>query len=273
MRRFGFFLVIAAHVLYYRPLKPDSQAQVNFMANVRIVLCRPIYGGNIGSVCRAMANMGLSNLVLAGAGEFDMLEARKMACWATDILHSCLRVPTLAEALADCALVFGATARTGLYRQHTRSPRNWAPTILAAAQAGRVALLFGPEDDGLSNEELALCHHLIRIPSTPAYPALNLSQAVMICAYELYASSGTFEPLPEKSPLAESAMKERMFAMWQELLLEIGFMEPAKARHMMLGIRRIFARGVLSEDDVRILMGIARQTRWYADRQRAKPRE
>jgi len=241
---------------------------VNAPANIRIVLCRPIYGGNIGSVCRAMANMGLSDLVLAGAGDFDPLEARKMACWATGILDSCRRVPTLAEALADCALVFGATARTGLYRQHTRAPRDWAPAILSMARSGRVALLFGPEDDGLSNDELEKCQHLIRIPSAPEYPSLNLSQAVMICAYELYTASGAFETVPEKSPPAASGMKERMFAMWEELLLEIGFMEPAKAQHMMLGLRRVFARGALSEDDVRILMGIARQTSWYADQAR-----
>ncbi len=263
-------MVIDAHDLYYLPLKTDSQAQVNTLTHIRIVLCRPIYGGNIGSVCRAMANMGLSDLVLSSAGAFDPLEARKMACWATDILESCRRVATLPEALADCAIVFGATARTGLYRQHTRSPRDWAPAILATAHAGRVALLFGPEDDGLSNEELAQCQHLIRIPSTPAYPSLNLAQAAMICMYELYAASGAFEPLPEKSPLAENRMKERMCAMWEQVLLEIGFMEPAKAQHMMLGVRRVFARGAQSEDDVRILMGIARQTSWYADQKANK---
>lgn len=236
---------------------------MNALANIRIVLARPIYGGNIGAVCRAMANMGLSDLALAGAKAFDQVEARKMACWATPILESCSQVATIAEAVADCALVFGATARRGLYRQHTRTPREWALTILKAAQAGRVALLFGPEDDGLSNEELARCHHLLRIPSTPEYPALNIAQAVMICAYELYAASGAFEPPPEKSPLADSRLKERMFTMWEQTLLEIGFMEPEKSQHMMLGLRRIFARGALSVDDVRILMGIVRQTRWY----------
>lgn len=246
---------------------------MNALAHIRIVLCRPIYGGNIGSVCRAMANMGLSDLVLAGAGTFDPQEARKMACWATDILESCRRVNTLAEALADCALVFGTTSRVGLYRQHTRPPRDWAASILGTAHVGRVALLFGPEDDGLSNEELAQCHHLIRIPSSPAYTSLNLAQAVMICIYELYTASNTFEPLPEKSPLAASSMKERMFAMWEQVLLEIGFMEPAKAQHMMLGLRRVFARGAQSEDDVRILMGIARQTSWYAGQQQKKSPE
>jgi TrmH family RNA methyltransferase len=218
-----------------------------------------------------MANMGLSDLAIAGTGTFDMQDARKMACWATDILDSCRQVATLAEALADCALVFGATARMGLYRQHTRSPREWAPSILASAQNGKVALLFGPEDDGLSNDELEKCQHLIRIPSAPEYPSLNLSQAVMICAYELYTASGAFEPVPEKSPPAASGMKERMFAMWEQVLLEIGFMEKAKAQHMMLGVRRVFARGALSEDDVRILMGIARQTRWYSGQKGKKP--
>lgn len=246
---------------------------MNTLANIRIVLCRPIYGGNIGSVCRAMANMGLTDLTIAGAGTFDQQEARKMACSASAILESCRRCATLAEALADCAVVFGATARKGLYRQHTRSPRDWAPGILATAQAGRVALLFGPEDDGLSNAELEQCQHLIRIPSTSEYTSLNLSQAAMICMYELYTASGAFTPLPEKSPLAANSMKERMFAMWTQVLLEIGFMEPAKARHMMLGLRRIFARGALSEDDVRILMGIARQTRWYATQPHAAPRK
>ena len=233
-------------------------------SGIRVVLCRPIYGGNIGSVCRAMANMGVSDLVLAGAGDFDRVEARKMACWAGDLLEASRAVATLDEALADCALVFGATARGGLYRQHTRSPRDWAPDILAAARSARVALLFGPEDDGLSNDDLARCHHLIRIPSSAAYPALNLAQAVMICLYELYTAGGTFEAPAEKSPLADSGQKERMLALWEEALLAIGFMQPDKARHMMLGVRRIFARGALSEDDVRILMGIARQALWQS---------
>lgn len=238
------------------------------LPNIRIVLCRPLYGGNIGSVCRAMANMGLSDLALAAATNFDPNEARKMACWATDILESARKVATLEEALADCTLVFGATSRQGLYRQHTRSPREWATSILSAAQGGKVALLFGPEDDGLSNEEVAVCQHLIRIPSTPVYPSLNLAQAVMICVYELYTASGAFEPMPEKSPPANNLMKERMFAMWEKMLLDIGFMEPDKAQHMMMGLRRIFARGAMSEDDVRILMGIARQTDWHASRPR-----
>jgi tRNA/rRNA methyltransferase len=230
---------------------------------VRIVLVRPIYSGNIGAVCRVMANMGLSELVLAGAGIGDLEQARQMACGAQDILAACRQAPDLSAAVADCTVVVGATARQGLYRGHSRTPRDWAPEILAASRAGKVALVFGPEDNGLSNEEIAICTRLMRIPSSSVYPSLNLSHAVMVCAYELFMAAGEFELPPEKSPEAVTAKKERMFAMWERMLLQIGFMEPDKAAHMMQGVRRILTRGRLSDDDVRILMGIARQMEWY----------
>ncbi|MBU4198916.1 MAG: RNA methyltransferase [Verrucomicrobia bacterium] len=240
--------------------------------NIRIVLVRPIYGGNVGSVCRAMANMGLSDLALAGAApSIDFQDARKMACWAGSILEQRRDTATLAEAVSDCAVVMGATARLGLYRQHSQSPRACAPRILETAQTGKVALVFGPEDNGLSNEELEFCTHLVQIPSSDNYRSLNLSHAVMICAYELFVASELFVPAQEKSPEAPSAMKERLFAMWEQALLEIGFMEDDKAQHMMLGVRRIFSRGQLTEDDVRILMGIARQTRWCATQAQGRP--
>jgi len=235
------------------------------LKNIRIVLCRPIYGGNIGSVCRVMANMGLSDLALVAAENIIWEEAQKMACSAQEILANRRETATLDEALADCVLVAGATARLGLYRQHAATPRESAPLILEAAHQGRVALVFGTEDNGLNNVELGLCNRLIQIPSSNKYRSLNLSHAVMICAYELFTASGTFEPVGEKSPDADTRMKEHMFAMWQDALLKIGFMETDKARHMMLGLRRIFSRGKLTEDDVRILMGIARQTLWCAE--------
>ncbi|MFN2351058.1 MAG: RNA methyltransferase [Kiritimatiellia bacterium] len=233
---------------------------------IRVVLSRPLYSGNIGSVARVMANMGLSDLVLVQSEIEEPAEARKMACNARAILDSCRRVDNLAEAVADCVLVIGATAREGLYRQHCRTPREWAPEILSAAASGRVALVFGPEDNGLNNEEVALCTRLVRIPSSPDYRALNLSHAVLVCAYEIFVAADRFELPPEKSPEAEAGKKERMFAMWEALLLRIGFMDGEKAAHMMQGVRRIFTRGRLTDDDVRILMGIARQMQWYAEK-------
>ncbi|MBI3985652.1 MAG: RNA methyltransferase [Lentisphaerae bacterium] len=232
--------------------------------NIRIVLTRPIYGGNIGSVCRAMSNMGLSDLVLVAPLATDWEEARKMACWAGDLLDSRKEVATLPEAVADCGWVMGTTSRLGLYRRHSKTPREWAPQILQTAQTATVALVFGPEDNGLSNDDLEICTQLVQIPSRPEYPSLNVAQAVMICAYELYVAAGLFEPACEKSPEASSSLRELMFALWKKTLLDIGFMKEDKAQHMMLGLRRILSRGTLSEDDVRILMGVARQTGWCA---------
>lgn len=232
--------------------------------NIRIVLVNPIYGGNVGSVCRAMANMGLSDLALVTPMNLNMEEARRMACHATDILESRTEFATLAEAVADCGSVMGTTARGGLYRQHAKTPREWAPKAVEVAKTGKVAMLFGREDNGLSNEELAICTQIIQIPTTDEFKSLNVAQAVLVCCYEIFLATGTYEPLMEKSPEASSEVRERMFEMWRETLLEIGFMKDDKADHMMQGVRRIFSRGTLTVDDVRILMGIIKQTRWAA---------
>jgi len=238
------------------------------LANIRIVLVSPIYGGNVGSVCRAMRNMGLSDLVVAAPRPLDEDEGMKMACGARELFARRKTAAGLAEAVADCSLVVGATARRGLYRQQARTPRDWTDRILQGAQVGRVALVFGPEDNGLGNKDLALCTQLIQIPSSREHSSLNLAQAVMVCCYEIYLASGLFEAQEEKSPEAPSALRERMFGLWRKALLDVGFMKEDKADHMMFGLRRILARGPLSTDDVRILMGIARQMQWCAGRMR-----
>ena len=235
------------------------------LANVRIVLVGPLYGGNVGSVCRAMANMGLRDLVLVSPSEqLNHAEARMMAVAADYILESRREVATLDEAVADCGLVMGTTVRPGLYRAHVKTPREWTPQLLKFAAVGKVALVFGRENSGLTNEELAICTNLIQIPSSPDYPSINLAQAVMLCCYELFVASGTFVPPEELSPACPTATREQMFKMWREMLLAVGFMDEQKADHMMLGIRRIFSRAPMTDDDVRILLGIARQTLWKA---------
>jgi len=235
------------------------------LSAIRIVLVEPLYGGNVGSVCRAMANTGLTQLTIVGSPDrLDLAEARKMAFRAADRIDRIRYVANMAEAVSDCGLVAGTTARMGLYRAHARTPREWAPDLLAASESSAVALVFGREDKGLNNEEIALCTQIVQIPSAPEYLSLNLAQAVMICAYELFLASGRFEPVEEKYPEAPSELRERMFAMWEQALKDIGFMKDEKAEHMMLGLRRILSRGTLTEADVRILMGIARQTQWCA---------
>lgn len=242
-----------------------TSGPVNVQENIRIVLVSPIYGGNVGSVCRAMMNMGLSDLVIAAPREeFNSFDAMKWSYSARSIWESHRVCSTLREAVADCNRVAGATVREGLYRQDSRTPREWAPILLDSAREGRVALVFGPENNGLSNDDVAHCTELIRIPSSDAYPSLNLSHAVMVCAYEMYIASGTFVDSRDKDPEAPSELRERMYDMWRDALLKIGFMDEEKADHMMMALRRILSRGKLTETDTRILMGIARQTQWFS---------
>jgi tRNA/rRNA methyltransferase len=236
---------------------------------IRIVLVGTLYGGNVGSVCRVMANMGLNDLALVAPRSLNMDEARMMACHSTDILESRTEFATLGEAVADCGLVMGATAREGLYRQHARTPRDWAPRAVETVRTGqKAAFVFGREDNGLTNEELLFCTQLIQIPTASLVRSLNLAQAVAICCYELFLADGTYEPPQEKSLEASGKLRERMFEMWRETLITIGFMNEDKADHMMQGFRRIMSRGPLTEDDVRIMMGIARQTQWAAGQDR-----
>lgn len=235
------------------------------LQNLRVVLVRPIYSGNVGSVCRAMMNMGITDLALvAPQAALDDSQARAMACHAQTVLEKRREFKTLGEAVADCGLVAGTTARQGLYRAHFQTAREAAPRLVEAAQAAKVALVFGPEDDGLTNEEIAFCTQVIRIPSSPGYPSLNLAQAVMIVCYELFLAAGAVEMVGELSPEASSAMREKMFELWREALLGVGFMKGDKADHMMLGLRRILSRGKLTEKDVAILVGMARQVVWAA---------
>jgi tRNA/rRNA methyltransferase len=230
--------------------------------NIRIVLVNPIYGGNVGSTCRAMANMGISDLALVSPMNLNLDDARKMACHATHILDSRSEHRSLQAAVADCGIVVGTSVREGLYRQHARTPREWASKVIEASEAGKVALVFGREDNGLTNDELAVCTQIIRIPTTEEFRSINVAQSVLLCCYEIFLAYGTYEPPQEKSPEAPSDLRERMFSMWRDTLLTIGFMREDKADHMMQGLRRILSRGRLTVDDIRILMGVARQAKW-----------
>lgn len=248
---------------------------MNPLENIRIVLVEPKYGGNIGSVCRVMMNMGVTDLALVGKAEnFDMEEARKLAFRAEEMLAGVKIFPTLAEATADCTVVAGTSARTGFYRDHAFMPREIAPVILDSAAHHKAALVFGREDKGLFNDEIAVCTHIINIPSSELYRSLNLSHAVMVCCYELFllANDSSYKPPEECSPEADGRMRERLYEEWSALMLETGFCQPQKLDHMMLGLRRVFSRGKLTVNDVKILLGIAKQTRWVAgELEKAKP--
>jgi len=233
--------------------------------NIRVVCVRTLYGGNLGSICRAMRNCGLDQLVLVNPNpDLDQVELRKMSMRSLPVYENRVEVASLEEAVADCGAVAMTSGVDGFYRDHGTTPRQAAPDLLELATHGPVAVVFGPEDKGLSLDELTLATHLLRIPSHPEYSSLNLSQAVMVVAHELFVASGIFEPSEESTPPANHQALERMYACWRQSLTDIEFCPEEKMDHMMRGWRRILSRGTLNENDVKILMGIARQASWAA---------
>lgn len=235
--------------------------------DIRVVLVSPLYAGNVGSVCRAMANMGLSELVIVAPriADEDWPEADRLAVHATNILASKQIVSTFREAIDGCVAVAGATARDGLYRGHIATVREAAPSLAAIAKSGKIALVLGREDNGLENDEIIQCTHLLRIPADDGYRSLNLAQAALICMYELRLAAGTPPLPPEKSPSASAGHRARLFEVWRKAMLATGFMKEDKADHMMQGFARIFSRGVKTQDDADIMLGVARQTLWAAE--------
>ena len=239
------------------------------LKNIRVILVEPIFGGNIGSVCRAMNNNDITDLAIVNPRPTtDWDDAYKLACNAKAQLDARKEYATLAEAVADCTIVAGTSARTGFYRDTAYSPREFAPVALENAAHHKVALVFGREDKGLHNEELALCTHIIQIPSSERYTSLNLSHAVMVTCYEIFTASGIFQPAEEKAEDANSEMRERMFDAWREMMIQTEFTHDQKLEHMMMGLRRIFNRGKLTVPDVKILLGLAKQSIWVSEQWR-----
>jgi tRNA/rRNA methyltransferase len=219
-----------------------------------------------------MRNTGLEQLALVNPDPgLDPVELRKMAMRSLPVYEQRLEVATLEEAVGDCGAVAMTSGVDGFYRDHSTTPREVAGTLLEIAAEKPVAVVFGPEDKGLGLEELQQATHLIRIPSHPDYPSLNLSQAVLLCCHELYLASGEYRAPQEQTPPAHHRALERMYACWRESLHDIGFCPEEKMDHMMRGVRRILSRGTLSENDVKILMGIARQASWAARNAPAGP--
>jgi tRNA/rRNA methyltransferase len=235
------------------------------LANIRVVLVEPQHSGNIGAVARAMKNMALSRLVLVNPADHLAMEARMMAMHALDILQQAQVVDTLTQAIADAGYVVGTTRRLGKSRQAQQTSRSIAPLLLGLAASNPIALVFGREDSGLSNDELARCHELITIPAHPTFGSLNLAQAVLLVCYELYISAATL-PLAPPPQLATTAEVERLHARMQEVLRRIGFLHGSNPDRMMGYFRRFFARVGLKSHDVKVFLGVFRQIDWYINR-------
>ncbi len=234
-----------------------------------IILVRPRFAANVGAVARVMRNFGMDQLVLVNP-EADKNDSRalRMATHSVEILEQAAVVGTLSEAVAECGLVAGTSSRTGgLFRKQAVGPPEKIMPLFVEAMAERpVALVFGPEDNGLSNEEIAQCHYLIQIPTEPVHPSLNLAQAVAICLYELHKNCQSSTSSPESpEPGASIAQQEIMFAKLQSALEAIHFLYGPKADSLMFALRHLIGRARPTEMEVDILFGLARQIQWFCD--------
>jgi len=231
--------------------------------HIAIVLVEPQIPENIGAVARAMNNMGIRRLILVNPERCDLTRILRMATGTSiDIVEEMEVFEDLNKALEPFHYVVGTTARTGSQRPSLTNPRDLAQQLVSISQENRVAVLFGPEDRGLSNEHLRPCHTIATIP-TAQFASLNLAQAVMIFCYDIYLASRV--PSEEALPrLANKFELEGMYEHLKTVLTRIGFIDPQNPEHWMLNIRRFLSRIPLRARDVRILRGICRQMDWYA---------
>ncbi|MDX1387818.1 MAG: RNA methyltransferase [Acidobacteriota bacterium] len=234
--------------------------------SVRFVLVGPEYGGNVGAAARALKNLGFSRMhVVAPRCDLDGDEARRMAMDARDVLGAAAVDPDLDVALAGARTVIGTTRRTGKHRQpHWRLDR-LVLEMARLADVGDLAVVFGREKHGLSDDEIDRCTHLVYFPSSEAYPSFNLAQAVLLTAYELRlallddSDAGEAPELP-----ADHGARESMYAHLQAALEVIGFLHDDTTEPMMRQLRRMLGKASMTEAEVGIVRGIARQVLWLA---------
>ena len=226
---------------------------------VRVVLVATSHPGNIGAAARAMKTMGLTELVLVSPLEFPHPDADARASAAVDLLEQARVVATLDEALAGCDVVAGTSARLRGLGPPELAPREAAARLLATPGEGDVALVFGRERTGLTNEELDRCHYLIHIPANPDYASLNLAAAVQIVAYEMrlaQAQPVTMDAAEAESPAATVEEMERLYEHLEEAALASGFLDPANPKHLMRRLRRLFNRARLDQNELNIIRGL-----------------
>ena len=232
------------------------------IGGVRIVLVEPAGALNVGSVARIMKNMGLGQLVLVKPQcDRHSEQARLMAVHAVDILERARQVDTMAEALQGCHRAIATTARSRSLPTQLESPRVALPWLLEENITS--ALIFGPEERGLSNLELNYAQKFVCIPANPEYPSLNLAQAVAVCAYELYQANLQQVDLQSSTPPsitnAPLDILEGYYEHLEQVLLEIDYLYPHTAAARMEKFRRIYNRANLSSEEVAMLRGILKK--------------
>ncbi len=247
-----------------------SQA-VSLLENVRIVLVHTTHPGNIGGVARAMKNMGLSRLYLVKPKHFPDEQAVWRAASALDVLDNAVVVETLDEAIADCSLVVGTSARGRRIPWPLLNPRDCAEQILPALANNEVACVFGREDRGLTNEELQRCNLHVHIPTNEDYSSLNLAMAVQVIAYELRMACLANEISHDEmegwdAALATADDLERYFVHLEQTLIDMGFLKPKAPKQLMSRLRRLYSRKRMDELEVSMLRGILTATQAWVSK-------
>lgn len=234
-----------------------TQPDPKLLSNIRIVLARTSHPGNIGAAARAMKTMGLSQLYLVQPSLFPNSQADAMAASAGDLLAQAHICSTLDEALVGTTLALGVSARRRDIVTEVLTPPEAAVRLLTEAQATPVALVFGNETSGLSNEELSLCQGLVTIAANPEYSSLNLAAAVQVLSYEIRQN---WLQHPSWPPPEIDAAKlddvERFYSHLETTLTELEFLNQGSPGKLMLKLRWLFARTRLAQEEVNILRGI-----------------
>ena len=223
---------------------------------IRIVLVHTSHPGNIGSSARAMKTMGLSQLYLVSPAQFPHPKAVEMATGASDLLDQAVIVQTLHDALSDCTLVIGTSTRRRKIPWPLSTPRELAEQIQQEPE-GRIAILFGREQTGLTNEELEHCHLHVHVPANPDYSSLNIASAVQVIAYELRIASFAKAAISDEwdAPLASAGEMENFFAHLETVLIAIQFLKIKAPRKLMTRLRRLFYRARPDKMEVNMLRG------------------
>jgi tRNA/rRNA methyltransferase len=236
----------------------------SILTKIRIVLVEPAGPLNVGSIARVMKNMGLQQLAIVNPQCDPLSEpARLMAVHGVELLESAQLVNDLPEALIGCQKAIATTARTRHLTTPLESPKTLLPQLLQENLPS--AIIFGPEDRGLSNTELNYAQWFLRIPSNPEYPSLNLAQSVAICAYELYQAATEQEVTTEGTGTRNLATLDALEGYYQHLertLLQMGYLYPHTATPKMEKFRQVYNRSALTQEELALLRGILGHTEW-----------
>lgn len=260
---------MAVNLLHLRA--PDNTAaprtccKLMNLDNIRIVLVNTSHPGNIGGVARAMKNMGLGRLYLVDPRQYPDEQANWRAASASDVLEGAIVTQTLAQAVGDCQFIVGTSARERRIPWPLLDPRQCAARMASVSDREQVAVLFGREDRGLTNDELKLCNLHLNIPTSSQYSSLNLAMAVQIVCYELrMLLAADILPRAEDdewdAPFATQQNMERFYTHLEQALIDIEFLDPAAPRQLMARLRRLYGRVRLDEMELNILRGILTET-------------